>query len=590
MAELDLGVRPCQRPGPLEGERVVMVPEPLQHRLAARADERPEGDAGGSARRHAHRAADAEDGIEHGAGGVGKRSLQCLGRREIAADADEPRPVRLVLHRPDRHPVDDCEMCRPEVFVGRRPLPAMRDEGIKLRDVFGLHEQFREGRMRHVGRTGAEHDLGIGGYFDVPPHSPHVGERDAPDLGIAFGRDEDFRRRGDSAVAADELGMVLGEVGDIGVGLRPGRLVGRGPGAAGLGIAEIDPGAPVVEGPVLAPAGHALLVPATPPGSRIGQHDRVAAIGEDLDLRGRRVRRRRPAGRLRHDDAHLGRRLDLLGPHLDRSRAAWMPFLQQELDRGDDRLAVEAPAHLAAEQRIGDGHDGHALVVSHVVADDCEVFAGRHATRRVVDRLEVAIVAERALIREHAVVRHRRRRIDHRRKARRIGGNDGVGAEPALQAEAGHPEIGILVGELEVAGVIGGFRYSPGDAFFRPVRDLAGDDEAVGLGEQAPVRCTHHQRGHQVLEHRARPGDQCRAAGDVGGDASHSEPVLGGHIALGDGEEAREPRFRGQQIVVVGVALPVARQVSDRQELALGVVEEAVVHRYGEAARRVGEC
>ena len=101
------------------------------------------------------------------------------------------------------------------------------------------------------------------------------------------------------------------------------------------------------------------------------------------------------------------------------------------------------------------------------------------------------------------------------------------------------------------------------------ILDLARDDQAVGLGEEAPVRGAHDQRRHQVLEHRARPGDQRRAAGDVGGDASHPEPVLGRNVALGDREEAREPRFGGEKVVAVRVALAVARQVADRQELAL---------------------
>ena len=41
-------------------------------------------------------------------------------------------------------------------------------------------------------RAGAEHDLGVGRDLDVAPHAAHVGERDAADLGIVLGRDDDL--------------------------------------------------------------------------------------------------------------------------------------------------------------------------------------------------------------------------------------------------------------------------------------------------------------------------------------------------------------------------------------------------------------
>ena len=116
------------------------------------------------------------------------------------------------------------------------------------------------------------------------------------------------------------------------------------------------------------------------------------------------------------------------------------------------------------------------------------------------------------------------------------------------------------------------------------VLDLPRDDEPIGFGEEALVGRAHDQRRHQVLEHRARPGDERRAARDLGGHAPHPEPVLGRDVALGDREEAREPRFGGEEVVAVRVALAVARQIADRQELALGVEQEAVVHRHREVA------
>ena len=63
------------------------------------------------------------------------------------------------------------------------------------------------------------------------------------------------------------------------------------------------------------------------------------------------------------------------------------------------------------------------------------------------------------------------------------------------------------------------------------------------------------------------------------------EPVLGGDVVLRDGDEAREPRLRGEQIVRAGVEPSGARVVADGEEAALLVVEEREVHRRHERAR-----
>ena len=63
----------------------------------------------------------------------------------------------------------------------------------------------------------------------------------------------------------------------------------------------------------------------------------------------------------------------------------------------------------------------------------------------------------------------------------RIGRDDGVLAQAALQPEAGHAEVRILVGELQVAGVVGGFRNAPGQAERRAIGDLPPHDQPAGL-------------------------------------------------------------------------------------------------------------
>ena len=88
-------------------------------------------------------------------------------------------------------------------------------------------------------------------------------------------------------------------------------------------------------------------------------------------------------------------------------------------------------------------------------------------------------------------------------KALAVRSDHGVVGQPALQAEPWNPEVGVLVGELQVARVVGGLRYAPGRLQRCPVLDLAADDQPVGLLDQALGRRSHDQRWHQVLEHRA---------------------------------------------------------------------------------------
>ena len=75
--------------------------------------------------------------------------------------------------------------------------------------------------------------------------------------------------------------------------------------------------------------------------------------------------------------------------------------------------------------------------------------------------------------------------VDHARQGGGVGSDHRVVRQPSLQAEAGDAEVGVLVGELQVAGVVGGLRYAPRRLQRRRVFDLAADDQPVGLLDQA---------------------------------------------------------------------------------------------------------
>ncbi len=227
--------------------------------------------------------------------------------------------------------------------------------------------------------------------------------------------------------------------------------------------------------------------------------------------------------------------------------------------------------------------------MGHVGLHDFARLVLGQPRRRVVDRLVEAVAAERAERGEAPEVLARGDRIHHRRQRRRIRRHDEILREPALQAEAADAEVRVLVREVHVPRVVGGFRDSPWNAALFPVPDLPAHDEAVGVLEQAARRRVEHEVGHEVLEHRAGPGEQRRSPADGGQGPAEMEPVLDGHVAARDRHEARQTRLRGQQVVVPGVERPFQGPVADREEIPRVVVEEREVHPRHETVGLAGE-
>ena len=167
--------------------------------------------------------------------------------------------------------------------------------------------------------------------------------------------------------------------------------------------------------------------------------------------------------------------------HRDVARHA---LLQQQFGRLHHRLGVEARrASRPSCSAFGDARRSHALVVRHVGAHDRDRRRPR-ATRAACSRApRTSRSAPRAagLGQAREDSRSAARGIDHRRQRRRIGRDHGVFAQAALAAEAGNAETGILIGLLEVARVVCGFRDAPGHAELVAVVDLPPHHQPVGL-------------------------------------------------------------------------------------------------------------
>ena len=94
---------------------------------------------------------------------------------------------------------------------------------------------------------------------------------------------------------------------------------------------------------------------------------------------------------------------------------------------------------------------------------------------------------------------------DEGAEGRCVGSDDDILGKSPLEPQTGNAEAGVLVRPFEVASIERGLGHAPGHAALGGIAHLAAHDERVGLIQQAPGRRTHHQRGHQVLEHRAGP-------------------------------------------------------------------------------------
>ena len=143
---------------------------------------------------------------------------------------------------------------------------------------------------------------------------------------------------------------------------------------------------------------------------------------------------------------------------------------------------------------------------------------------------------------------------------------------------------------LQITRVVFGFRHAPGNATFLAVFDLPPHAQAIALFKQAARRRAHHQRGHQIFKHRTRPGDQGRCAIEGRQGTAETEPVAGGEIALGDGEETRQPSLGGEKIVIIGIQGAIGDAIADRQQLTLGVEQKTEFHGHGRRPGRLGQC
>ena len=536
-----------------------------------------------STRRQPDALAQAEDRIEHESGCSGQCST-IEGDRVLggAAAADEAGAIGLPFDRPVRAAFEAEDVDGPGARIAAIARAAMTDQRAPVRQEFGLDEKFSKCRVREVVARLRQRHFDVTGDVDFAHPLAVIDQLQQAYLDIVFGGDRDFELGRDLLVLALE-GRGVGQEGrGVRRRLTPRRVIGRRPDFATANIPQVDERTAGVERGIAPRACHAEPLEHAGAAAGIGDRHRVLAVGQKLRMRKAGLRRSIAADR--HADA-LGRRKALVvGPRLAYRLLTWHALLQQAFGGAHPRVGVEALDHAIAGQGVGDCDERHARVMREDRAHHHAVGkqAAAPGALAVIDRFVEAVIAEQLEVGQPAKIFGAARRIDQHRQRRGIGRDDELVTEAAFEAESRHAERLVLIGAVPVGSGVGRFGHAPRRAARRRVIDLPPDRHPAGFIEQCFGKAAHHEQRHQVLEHRGAPRQQHRRSMHGADQPAEMEPVQFGHVALGDGDEAGQPRLGREQIVERVIHArrggAVGEAIADRKQVAFAVVEEPEVH------------
>ncbi len=441
-------------------------------------------------------------------------------------------------------------------FSCGRPGPARADDGGLGGQGLRFEEQAVECRL-FGGIQAVEHrHLGVGGDLDMPLAIRQVGDDQPPQLDVLFGGHGHSHVHLNVFSRGAKLGDSLGELGFVVVELAAGRLRRRRPERAGIQIAHVQEGAPMVARGVFLPPRQGQVLPTAGPAPGRCDHDVVAAIGEQMDLGDRRVGRRE---RSQRGVDRLRRVLEirLHAGHVD-PRAHLRqgdPLLQEQQGGANPWVAQEPPVHGLSQQRLVQRQQAHSAVVGHVAADQGKLLAGGYSAGSVVGGLVEAVSPEEPSCGHRFQVGAGGARVDHQGQDRGIGRHDQIIVQPLLESQSRDAEGPVLVGLLRVELAVATFGDAPRHPLPPSIANLPRDRLAAGLFEQGRVVVGHEQQRHQVLEHGAAPGYEHGGSAARGELAPQMEPVLKRHLAAGDAQETAQPGLRREQVVEARVSL-----------------------------------
>src|SRR6185437_331211 len=151
--------------------------------------------------------------------GEGASGQHGVGAARAAPAAEEAGAIGFELQCAHRDAVGDGEVGEPDLGIELAAAAAGGEQNLGSGDEFGLHEKIGEGRVGGGGGGGREHQFGVGGDLDDAGDEAVVGDGDAAQLDVVFGRDHGVDGGGEGAVAAGDLGALFEEGNLVGGGL-----------------------------------------------------------------------------------------------------------------------------------------------------------------------------------------------------------------------------------------------------------------------------------------------------------------------------------------------------------------------------------
>ena len=486
------------------------------------------------------------------------------------------------------------------LFVGQARLAA-QVQRVVLGLPACLHKQVGESRVGLVGALWRQCHLGGRRQGQGDGLLAGIAQLHLAQLAVVLRADPD----GAAAVQVRPLrikhrpvGLQAAAVAGLRVGRRAG---GDGRPAVQPVTLQVEVAAQLIAQQVIAPACQAHVLPLAVASAVAAQHHGVAAVGQQVgggQGLGQRCAVEHQAGRA---GAACGGQRQRVGQQRHLTRGA---LLQQGAHGAQQRVGHGPAARRAVGQHTGDGHQRHGLVVRHE-----GVYRGKAggavAARRALAGCRLGgNLALRCEVQgfDEAHRPPRPQRLQRMQVGQRLGGRHqqrhhaGVRRHHALvgrgaaQCQPGHALWAVLVGQGVVLPGNGRLRQAPGCVVALGLGDLRMHGAAVDLVEHTALGLVQHQRGHQILKHRARPGFEAHLGAAGKKRPAQRSPVQHRHIALGDRQQAGEAGFTGQQVVVAVVQLLGGHAVADVQQLALGIKQHGVVGRHGHhaAAQRNG--
>ena len=245
------------------------------------------------------------------------------------------------------------------------------------------------------------------------------------------------------------------------------------------------------------------------------------------------------------------------------------------------------PPNAVPSQGIDPGQNAHAHMVGHPAPDLLRLPAPA-ALRREVQGLAKAPAPHGPQPFQAPQIPHRPHRIQRQCQKAGIGRHHQVLVLAPLQRQGLDAAGFVAVAQSRIQGVERALRNAPR----LPRRDpplLGIEAEGAGLVKQASGLRGQKQRGHQVLEHGARPAGQAPDPVLLEPGPTQSSPVPDRRLAPGHRQVAGERGLAGHQIVPAARAALQNRVIADIEQLPLPVIQQAEVHGLVQGGRPPGK-